>query len=161
MKRFVVIAVAAMLIPATLFAQETPRAMVSAYDALADAILSVKRAENGFVRTLLEHHRQAAWSQLETGHYDKAAAHMALYANEGDNAVAGIRKRLLEGGHHHNADGEAKGVYEPGYVIVTRQAKKQILAAAAEMRTASNRGDAEAAWSGFERASDGLIESLD
>jgi hypothetical protein len=43
---------------------------------------------------------------------------------EGDNAVAGIRKRLLEGGHHANSEGDARGVYDEGYVIVTKAAKK-------------------------------------
>ncbi len=41
---------------------------------------------------------------------------MALFANEGDNAIAGIRKRLVEGGHHHNAAGEEQGIFEEGYV---------------------------------------------
>ena len=46
---------------------------------------------------------------------------------EGDNAVAGVRKRLLEGGHHANSEGEAQGVYEAGYVVVNKAAKKAFL----------------------------------
>ena len=56
-----------------------------------------------------------------------AAAELALFANEGDNAIGGVRKKLLEGGHHFNAAGEEAGVYEDGYVIVTREAKAAIL----------------------------------
>jgi hypothetical protein len=48
-------------------------------------------------------------------------------ATEGDSAVAAIRKRLLQGGHHHNAAGEAQGTFEEGFVIVTRVAKQKLL----------------------------------
>jgi hypothetical protein len=51
-------------------------------------------------------------------------------ANEGDASVAAVRKRLLEGGHHHNAAGEEQGIYDEGFVIVTRESKKKLLAAA-------------------------------
>ncbi len=38
-----------------------------------------------------------------------------------------IRKRLLDGGHHHNAAGEAQGIFDEGFVIVTKEAKKSFL----------------------------------
>jgi hypothetical protein len=58
---------------------------------------------------------------------ENLAADVGQLATEGDNAVAGIRKRLLEGGHHHNAAGEAQGIFDEGYVIVTKAAKKSFL----------------------------------
>ena len=83
---------------------------------------------------------------------------MALFANEGDNQIGGIRKRLLEGGHHHNAEGEAKGIYEEGYVIVTKAAKKSCLDAVAALQTAKDDAGRKAAWDAFEAASAPLVK---
>ena len=47
--------------------------------------------------------------------------------------MAAVRKTLLEGGHHHNAAGEQQGIYDEGYVIVTRAAKKVFLDAAGQI----------------------------
>lgn len=129
--------------------QETPKPMVSCYDSLADAILSIKQTEASFVRSLLDGHMHAAKAYVERGDTARASAAMALFANEGDNAIGGVRKRLLEGGHHHNADGEAKGVYEPGFVVVTREAKRKALAAAAKMRQAKTDEERTQAWEDF------------
>jgi hypothetical protein len=59
---------------------------------------------------------------------ENLAAAVGQIGTEGDNAVAGVRKRLLEGGHHANAEGEAQGVFDDGYVIVTKAAKQAFLA---------------------------------
>lgn len=48
-------------------------------------------------------------------------------ATEGDNAVGAVRKKLLDGGHHHNAAGEAQGIFDEGFVVVTRAAKAKLL----------------------------------
>ncbi|MGD2113689.1 MAG: hypothetical protein PVG07_01450 [Acidobacteriota bacterium] len=135
--------------PIPLTAQETPEAMVQAYDGLADSILGLRQAEKSFVQSILEHHYHEAKLAVKAGEYDAAAAEVALFANEGDNAVAGVRKRLLEGGHHYNAEGEEKGVYEPGFVIVTREAKEKVLAAASALRQADGEDAAKAAWKDF------------
>jgi hypothetical protein len=74
---------------------------------------------------------------------------MAIFANEGDNAVGGVRKRLLEGGHHFNAEGEQQGVFEPGYVIVTKEAKVQMLNASAALRKASTEEARTKSWEDF------------
>ncbi|MHC4847171.1 MAG: hypothetical protein ACYTEG_01815 [Planctomycetota bacterium] len=137
-------------------AQETPKPMADTYSSLADTILAVKKTEANFVRSLLNGHAHGAKAYFMAGEYDKSAAEMALFANEGDNAVAGVRKRLLEGGHHHNAEGEAKGIYEPGFVIVTKKAKMAILAASAAMRTAKDGAARKAAWDAFAKAADPL-----
>jgi hypothetical protein len=115
--------------------------MVAAYDALADTILGANKAEVKLVRAILAAtygHAQAevAHAQLALKAGDTAAARAAVenvaaavgqIGTEGDNAVAGVRKRLLAGGHHANAAGEAQGIYDEGYVVVTKAAKREFL----------------------------------
>ena len=119
----------------------TPPEMVAAYEALADTILGAKKTEVKLVHSILAAtyaHARAelgrARAALNAG--DAAAAKAATenvaaavgqIGTEGDNAVAGIRKRLLEGGHHANAEGEAQGIYDDGYVVVTKAAKQAFL----------------------------------
>ena len=105
---------------------------------------------------LLDGHRHAAEAMMEAKNFEGAAAQMALYANEGDNAIGGVRKRLLEGGHHHNAAGEEKGTFEPGYVVVTRAAKQTMLDASAKLRRATTDSERTAAWNAFLKAADSL-----
>jgi hypothetical protein len=119
----------------------TPSEMVATYDNLATAILAVKKSEESLVRSILATtygHANAAIgrahqamksgdAQAAQAALEEVAAHVAQLGTEGDNAVAGIRKRLLEGGHHHNAAGEAKGIYDPGFVVVSKAAKKRLL----------------------------------
>jgi hypothetical protein len=139
------------------WAQETPKDVVTTYSSLADVILSAKRTEANFVRSLLAGHRHGAEAHRRAGNHEGAAAEMALFASEGDNAIGGVRKRLLEGGHHHNAEGEAKGIYEPGYVIVTKVAKAQALEAAAAYRRAGTDADRASAWEQFVAVADALL----
>ena len=143
---------------APLAAQETPASVTAAYDALADTILSVRTAELNFVVALLDGHRHAAQARAKNGDWPGAAAEIALFANEGDNGIAGVRKRLLEGGHHFNAEGEEQGVFEPGYVVVTRKAKEELLAIASALRQASTDDERHSAWMNFERVSTELLE---
>ncbi len=119
----------------------TPPAMVATYDSLADAILAVKKTEAGLVRSILG--AAYAHAQVEMDRARKAikagdakgsqtaleglAAVVGQLGTEGDNAVGAVRKRLLEGGHHHNSAGEARGIYDEGYVVVTRAAKQVFL----------------------------------
>ena len=138
-------------------AQMTPAPMAETYSSLADAILALKHTEAGFCRSMLDGHFHAARAFTERGNSERAAAEMALFAAEGDNAIAGVRKRLLEGGHHHNAEGEAKGIYEPGFVIVTRRAKEGALAASAAMRQAGTDDARKAAWKQFAEIAEPLL----
>jgi hypothetical protein len=137
------------LLGPVVWAQETPPPMVESYDALADTILALRRAERGFVRSLLDGHFHGATQRMKNGDWNGAAAEMALFANEGDNAVGGVRKKLLEGGHHFNAEGEERGLYEPGFVVVTQEAKKEVLAAAVALRQASDDPARQTAWDAF------------
>lgn len=152
----IVITIACLAAP--MAAQETPPSVVAAYDALADTILSVRAAELNFVASLLDGHRHAAQVRAKNGDWKGAAAEIALFANEGDNGIAGVRKRLLEGGHHFNAEGEEQGTFEPGYVIVTREAKQELLAIAAALRQASTDDERHNAWKNFESVSTELLE---
>lgn len=157
-------------------AQETPAPMVQTYSALADAILGLNQAEVAFMRTLLSTHHGHAEAAAMKGDYAAAAAQMALVANEGDNAIAGIRNRLVEGGHHHHhADGEGhhhaddeghhadddgshhsddtdESAYDPGFIIVTKAAKAVMIEASAAMRSAGDEAAAMAAWEKFAAA---------
>jgi len=130
-------------------AQETPDSMVRTYDAMADTILSLKRAEASFVRALLDEYRRGAEAAMKRSDWEAAAAEIALFANEGDNAIGGIRKRLVEGGHHHHAKAETEGIYDPGYVVVTRKAKQELLAASVALRRAQNEAARQEAWKQF------------
>jgi hypothetical protein len=145
--------------PVPASAQETPPAVVASYEALADTILAVRRAEGALVRSLLDGHRHAAQALKDQGDWQGAAAQIALFGNEGDNAIGGVRKRLLEGGHHYNASGEEQGIYEPGYVVVTKEAKKSLLDLSRRMRTASSDADREKAWSEFTAIADDLLKA--
>jgi len=139
-------------------AQETPPSLVASYSDLADVILAVRSMEANLVRTVLAGHYHGAQAHFANGDYAAAAAEMALFANEGDNAVGGVRKQLLEGGHHYNAEGEDQGVYEPGYVVVTREAKKAALDASAALRQATDDAGRQAAWDAFAAVAAPLLE---
>ena len=148
---------AVVLIALPTLAQKTPEKVVAAYDALANIILDMREAEYDFVVAVLDGHAHGAKILFERGNYEGAAAEMALFANEGDNAMGGVRKRLLEGGHHFNAEGEEQGIYEPGYVVVTREAKQKLLAASAELRQAKDDVARQAAWDKFAKVAKPLL----
>lgn len=76
--------------------------------------------------------------------------------------MAGIRKRLLEGGHHHNAAGEQQGTYDEGFVIVTRAAKKVFLDSAAgigKLGTSPDAGALDAQWQKVKTQYEELVEA--
>ena len=120
-------------------AAATPAELVATYQSLADTILGAKKSEQGLVKSILAatyRHAEAAHASaqqaLKSGQnarasVEKLAALVAQIGNEGDAAVAAVRTRLLEGGHHHNAEGEQQGIYDEGFVIITRAAKKAFL----------------------------------
>ena len=138
---------AALLLPAPARAQAaapaTPPEMVATYNALADAILAVKRTEADLVRSILAATYAHAQVQLARAQgaikagdakaaqvsVENLAADVGQLATEGDNSVSVVRKRLLEGGHHYNAAGETQGLYDEGFVVVTRAAKQKLLEA--------------------------------
>jgi hypothetical protein len=160
MKRSVLIAGVVVLISGSYaLGAGTSPSLVATYSSLADTILGAKATELHLVHAILDSHYAAAASAAKSGSWEDAAAEIALFANEGDNAVGGIRKRLLEGGHHHHAEEESKGVYEAGYVIVTVAAKKEALAAAAAIRAAQADDARKAAWAGFEKVAESLLRA--
>jgi hypothetical protein len=136
--------VAALVAPVSATAQTpagTPAEMVATYNALADGILALKKTEDRLVRSILAAtlaHGQGTLARAQraiatndakaaSAAVEALAADAAQLATEGDNAVGAVRKRLLEGGHHHNAAGEAQGIYDEGYVVVTKKAKTALL----------------------------------
>jgi hypothetical protein len=137
--------VALVALPAAAAAQTrapaTPPEMVATYEALADAILAADKAEDKLVRSILAAsygHAQAELARARQalkandmaaarGSVENVAVAVGHIATEGDSAVAGVRKRLVQGGHHHNAAGEAQGVFDEGYVVVTKVAKQAFL----------------------------------
>ena len=154
----------------------TPKEMVSTYNALADGILALKKTEDNLVRSILaatlahgqgqlaraQRAIQASEAKAASTAVEALAADAGQLATEGDNAVGAVRKRLLEGGHHHNAAGEAQGVYEEGYVVVTRKAKTQLLEssrAIAAMAAAPKAEALGAEWKKVEGIVDGLLKS--
>lgn len=122
-----------------------PPQLVASYDSLADTILGAKQTERNLVLSILAatyNHAQATYvgaaAKIESGgdasaDLEKLASLVSQLGNEGDAAVAAVRKRLLEGGHHHNAAGEQQGLFDPGFVIVTKSAKQVFLGAAREI----------------------------
>jgi len=137
----------------------TDKSLTATYSSVAEVILGANHAETNVVTAILISHRNAARAAADSGKWDEAAAQIALFANEGDNTVGGIRKRLLEGGHHHNAEGEAQGIYEPGYVVVTVAAKKAALDAAAKMQAAKDDAGRKAAWADFDKTAESVCPS--
>jgi hypothetical protein len=142
----------------------TPPEMVATYNTLADGILALKRTEENLVRSIVAASNAHAQVQLARAKralaandaagaraaVESLAAAVAQMGTEGDNSVAAVRKRLLEGGHHHNAAGEAQGIYDEGFVIVTRAAKQKLLDAShhlAQMATSPTAGGLDGEWS--------------
>ena len=149
--------------------------MVATYNALADAILAVKNTEDVLVRTILGATYAHAGVDLGRARaaikandakgsqaaLENLASEVATIASEGDAAVGAVRKRLLEGGHHHHADGEAKGIYDPGFVVVTRAAHQQLLDASraiGQLARAPKADALEAEWGKVQSAWNGLMK---
>jgi hypothetical protein len=160
-------------LPATAGAQgrapATPPEMVAAYDALADTILGANKTEKKLVFSILSATYGHAQSELAKARQalkanDAAAARAAVenlatavgqIGTEGDNAVAAIRKRLVEGGHFANVEGQKQGVYDEGYVVVTKAAKLAFLGpsqAIAKLASAPKADALEQEWKKVEAA---------
>jgi hypothetical protein len=136
----------------------TPPEMVQTYESVADTILAADKAEDHLIRAILSTTRAHAMMEMDRARaamkagdakgsqaaIEAVAAHVGQLASEGDNAVGAVRKRLIEGGHHHHADGEAKGIYDEGFVVVTRVAKQAFLESARAFGTMSKAPKAEA-----------------
>ena len=147
-----------------LVAQETgtPPQLVETYESLADTILAAKKTEWNLVHSILAttyRHAEGtlaaakaklAAKQNAKPELEKLAAQVTEIASEGDARVAAVRKKLLDGGHHHNAEGEKQGIYDEGFVIVTRAAKKTLIDAAGKIARATDAAALDAAWKSVE-----------
>lgn len=160
----ILMAAAAALTPVRAAQQDsaaTPPQLVAAYGSLADTLLAAKKTEWNLVQSILATtygHAEATLAQarekLKSGknaktEVEKLAALVSQLGNEGDLAVAGVRKRLVEAGHHHHATAEQQGQYEDGFVVVTRAAKKVFMDAAGQigkMAASPDAGHLETEW---------------
>ena len=149
----------------------TPATLVATYGSLADGILAVKHTEASLVAAILEQGYKQASAASERAKaalaggaakakadLEETAALVAQLATEGDNAVAGVRKRLLEGGHHHNAEGEKQGIFDEGFVIVTKEAKKTLLEASRAIASAQDASALASAWGQVQTTMDALLK---
>lgn len=150
----------------------TPPELVKTYASLADTILGAKQTEAELVRSILSaayRHAETtlakAKKKIESGNareeIEALADLVSQLGNEGDAAVAGIRKRLLEGGHHHNAAGEQQGIYDEGFVVVTKAARKVFLDAASRIGKMAAAPDAralETEWQAVEKQYQALMK---
>src|SRR4029453_5410001 len=89
-----------------------PGEMVATYNTLADGILALKSTEENLVRSILSAAYAHGQVQLDRarkalagndaagarGAIEALATDVAQLATEGDNTVAAVRKRLLQGG---------------------------------------------------------------
>ncbi len=134
----------------------TPKELVTAYGSLADTILAAKKTEWNLVRSILATtygHAQATLAEASAkmkggqsakAEIEKLAGLVSQLGNEGDASVAAVRKRLVEGGHHHHAEGEKQGEYDQGFVVVTKVAKKAFLDSAGAIGKMAAAPDAKA-----------------
>jgi hypothetical protein len=152
----------------------TPKQLVDTYDSLADMLLAAKRTEFNVVHAILATtwgHAQGALAEAKATidakrdagpAVERLAQLVAQLGNEGDAAVAAIRKRLLEGGHHHHhADASKTPVYDDGFVIVTREAKKVFLDASkriAQLGSSATAAGLDAEWSKVAKQFEALHE---
>ena len=119
-----------------------PQPLVDSYSSLADVILGAKKTEWNLVHSILattyghaEGVHAKAQAKLTAGQgarneIENLAMLVAQLGNEGDAAVAAVRKRLIDGGHHHHADDTDAGKFDEGFVIIDRATKKALLDAA-------------------------------
>jgi len=119
----------------------TSAGLVKVYSEHATALLSVKKTEELIVKEICAdafrqatHHLSLAIKADKSGNKEAAMSYLesaagatAMLASEGDKAVAAVRNRLLEGGHHHHATPEIAVKYDPGFVVITKASKKVLL----------------------------------
>ena len=153
----------------------TPAELVKTYASLADGILALKRTEEDLCRSILAASAEKARAELgrarqamtsgdakaAQGSLEALAANVGHLATEGDNAVGAVRKKLLDGGHHHNAAGESQGIFDEGFVIVTRAAKVKLLESSrafGQMARAPKADALEAEWKKVEAVLSELLK---
>lgn len=148
---------------------ETPKELLATYETLADAILATRQTEVRLVRSILGAAKAHAQVELDRARaaikandakasqaaLENVAAAVAQIASEGDSSVGAVRKRLREGGHFANPAGEAQGLYDEGFVVVTKKAKQSFLDASkaiGQLARAPKADALEAEWAKVEAA---------
>lgn len=165
MRTRMVAVVLCVLVGATAWAADdaaTPQPLVDAYGSLADTILGAKKTEWNLVHAILATtygHAEATLAKAKgklahgegvQAEIEALAALVAQLGNEGDASVAAVRKRLIEGGHHHHAmKPSAEPEFDEGFVIVNRKVKKAFLDGASKIARLGSKpsaADLDAAW---------------
>ena len=122
-------------------AVKTSAGLVKVYSEHATTLLSVKATEEFLVEEIISDAARQANHRLSlpldavkadkrpaaAEYLEGAAAAVSLLANEGDKAVAAVRNRLLEGGHHHHATPEIAAKYDPGFVVIKKTDKNILI----------------------------------
>ena len=144
-----------------LAAVATPPDMVATYGTLADAIIANRKTESNLVHSILAltyGHAEATMGRIKSkldakqdarSEVESLATLVAQLGNEGDAAVAAVRKRLIDAGHHHNSAAEKQGIYDEGFVVVTRVARQGFIDAAGrigKMSVAPDKTKLETEW---------------
>ena len=151
-KRISLILIAAVLcggVTGYVFAQregavETNPHLVKTYDELATALLALNSTEKHVVMSILADAHDGAVNAMEaalqafadddrdlvSAKLEEAATWVGLIASEGNKSVALVRNRLLEGGHHHHANQDVSKKYDPGFVVVEKTEKQELLGVA-------------------------------
>jgi len=134
----------------------TPPQLVATYEDLADAILAVKQTEWNLVESILAMtygHAAGVYADVEAKlkagqsasvQIETLAALVSQLGNEGDAAVAAVRKRLVDGGHNHHSSADEQKIWDVGFVVVTKEAKKVFLDAAGAIGKMAAKPDAAA-----------------
>ena len=141
------------LIAATLFAADGPKAKpekdpaAETYEQLANAIIAIRKTEDGLVKGIVMHAQGSAAAALaqaasangpaQKQALETAATEITNAANEGDKPVLAVRQRLSKAGHTHHTDAETK----EDYLWIDSKEKKQLLDLARRVSQLNNAAD--------------------
>jgi hypothetical protein len=103
------------------------------YEHLANAIIDIRKTEDGLVKGIVMHNAGAADAALAQAAaasgadkkraLERAADDINNTANEGDKAVQAVRQRLSKAGHTHHTDADTK----EDYIWIDGKEKKQLV----------------------------------
>ena len=103
------------------------------YEQLANAIIAIRKTEDGLVKGIVMHNAGAADAALAQAAaasggdkkraLERAAEEINNTANEGDRPVQAVRQRLSKAGHTHHTDADTK----EDYIWIDGKEKKRLV----------------------------------